>query len=111
MLAAFSPGEGLGLRFARLKLEKPADGSARYAQRDDPASGIDLRDRVRGDEVAVTREASGADGERVGNVGHRPVHRALDPAEDLAATVGDDEAGRRGQIDRERTHGRNLFTI
>ena len=57
-------------------------------------------------------EEARADGEGVGDVRLRAVHRRLDPADDTAADVGDEEALDAAEIEVESAHLReNLFPV
>ena len=65
---------------------------------------VDLVDRLGGNEPPPAREETGADGERIGLVRARPVHRALDPTDEPAPIVRNEKAGCRCQVDCERAH-------
>jgi hypothetical protein len=92
-------------------LEEAADRLAGDPETDDAGARIHLGDRVRGDEPAMPREEARSDRECVGNVGKRPVHRTLDLADHPAPVVGDEEARRIDQIQREGGHDSNLFPV
>ena len=62
-------------------------------------------------EAAMPREEARSDRECVGNVRERPVHRTLDLADHPPAVVGDEEARRIDQIQRESGHDSNLFPV
>ena len=84
---------------------------ARDSELDDAAAAVDLRDRVGRHEVAPAGEEALADGERVGSVRARAVHRRLDLAEHPAARVGDDVARRAAEVVGEALTARNLFPV
>ena len=85
-------------------LEEAAEAFALYAQADYPRRAVDLVDRFGRHEPAAAGEEAGADGERVGLVRSGPVHRALDPADDPAAVVGDEVAAGAPEVVGERAH-------
>ena len=91
------------------KSEEASDCFSRDAQFDHAAGRVDLSDRVRGNEPPLAREPPAPDGERVGNVGKRAVHRALHTADHATEIVCDDETGRAREIGGECAHSRNLF--
>src|SRR5919205_2582798 len=66
-------------------LEEAADGLALDAQADHAARPVDLVDRIGRNEPAAPRQKAGAHRERVGHVGRRAVHRALDLPDEPAA--------------------------
>ena len=82
-------------------LEEAADRFAGDAEADDTARRIDLGDRVRRDEAPLAREEPALHGKRVRHVRKRPVHGALDLADEAAAVVSDEEAGGAGEIQRK----------
>src|SRR5205085_5100050 len=80
-------------------LEKASNGFAIDAKADHAAGAVDLLDRVRGDQAAAAGEEPGLDRERIGNVGGRAVHRALDLADEATLPVGHDVAGGAAEVD------------
>src|SRR6478752_2139932 len=90
----------------RSALAEALDRLAHEAQADHAAAPVDRGDRVRRDEPAAAQE-TGPDGERVGHVRGGAVHRRLDPPDDAAASVGDQIAGGRAQVESCGTHQGN----
>src|SRR6185312_6779535 len=65
-------------------LEEAANRLAGDAEADDLAGRVDVGDRVGRNEAAVAGEDACANGECVGDVGERSVHRTLDFPDDSA---------------------------
>jgi hypothetical protein len=86
----FLLGTSWSLRGAAL--EEAAQAVALDAEADHSGRAVDLVDHLGRDEPAAPREQAGADGERVGCIWGGAVHRALDPSDDPAAAVCDEEA-------------------
>jgi hypothetical protein len=73
-------------------LQEAAQAVALDAEADHSGRAVDLVDHLGRDEAAAAGKQSGADGERVGCIWGCAVHRALDPSDDPAAAVCDEEA-------------------
>src|SRR6188472_2415037 len=85
-------------------LKEAADVFFRDPQGDHIAAVVYLGNRVRRDQTAVSREETALDREGVWDVREGAVHRALDSADDPAPVIGDQEARRVHQIQRESGH-------
>ena len=64
--------------------------------------------RLRSDEPASAGEETGADGERVRDVGRRAVHRTLDPPHDPSADVRNEIADRGAEVEEGGCFGHKL---
>src|SRR5262249_33289702 len=92
-----------------ISLQEAAQKFALDPQADDLARPVDLVDRVGGDEAALAREPSGADGQSVGDVRLRSVHRRLDSPDEATAVVGHEVAARPAEVVGKGAHRRNLL--
>ena len=89
-------------------LEKCANCLTRNIEADDAARSVDLLDRRGWNEPASAGEETGADGERVRDVGRRAVHRTLDPPHDPSTDVRNEIADRGAEVEEGGCFGHKL---
>jgi hypothetical protein len=106
--AVIGKSRDYGRSAAASGLQKAGQVVALDAQADYAGRVVDLVDRCGRDDPAAASEKPGADGECVGDVRSRPVHRTLDSADNPAVAVGDEKAGQPPEVTCSDGHDANL---